>query len=189
VLNNKKNTASTFHYDTLGWNIKKTRSNHNKSPERTRSNFLAITLLVALLGYSAYFYVPAYMSPARKLLPDQLDRSAVSLADQSAKAVIAKHLTIFKTQRAYLRKGQSIRVQYALPEDAEIDLSIIQCQRIFFIETFKCIPKHTQTIKVKDKTIGTYDFSVNQVGFYAFADSLVTPKDDSETHAVIWRRR
>lgn len=183
-ISRRKKSTGTFHVDTLS------RQPNKKKPFSLGRVFgSALTLSVGgFLCYTALHYVPAYVSTAKILSFSNVDTSATRLASHNNRTALRAWRELFTIRRAFVRAGQTIQVQYALPEGTELQLVITQCERAFIIAVFKCVPVSSQTIKIAKKTIGTREFVFDKSGFYDFDDIIIQKSANVSDYQVIWRR-
>lgn len=145
--------------------------------------------VVAAVGYTGLSYLPAFVSTAKFANITNHDRSATRLNETSSTSTIKKaYFKVANLRQAYLRAGQSVQVQYYLPEQAQLELVITHCKRSLILEAFKCIPYKTDNLTVAKNTIGTREFIVDKSGFYKFSHTVIKRSADGAYQNVFWRR-
>ena len=166
----------------------------NKKPQEDNLAIVWITrgikfAVVAAIGYTALSYLPAFMPTAKFANITNHDRSATRLNQNTKTSTIKKaYFKVANLRQAYLRAGQSVQVQYYLPENAHLELVITHCKRSLILEAFSCIPYKTDNLTVAENTIGTREFVVDKAGFYKFSHTVIKKSADSAYQKVFWRR-
>ena len=175
-------TRGTFHYEKS-----LSRKKQRLSFKRRIGSFMAIGF-GGFVCYTALHYVPAFLNTSKLLAISKIDVSAQRLSASADQSPMTHFLKTFKMKRAYLRGGQSIMAQYALPENSKLELEIVQCRRSLFFEVFKCIPDGEQNIVITNKTVGSQKFAIGQAGFYEFRNSVKQSGNASQAYQILWRR-
>lgn len=145
--------------------------------------------ILGALGFTAVSYLPAFINTASFANITNHDRSAARLNEKSQKNLVKK--TFYKVanlRQAYMRAGQSVQVQYYLPEDASLELVITHCKRSPILEAFSCVPYKTENLTVAENTIGSRNFMLEKSGFYKFSHTVVRKSADTAYQNVFWRR-
>jgi len=117
------------------------------------------------------------------------DDSASRYVDNGSQgSKLTAYLDLFDVKRGYIRPGQSIQVQYALPEGAQLDLYIRRCRSAFIIEIFNCQVVSERTAQVVNDKVGTRQFIFQDEGFYLFDEQVTLTSTQSPKYRVIWSR-
>jgi len=154
-----------------------------------RSVGSAISLILGgAMFYIALHYVPAYLGLQKIIAFSKLDTSASRLAKDGPSSLLSAYIDPFRLKRTYLRQGQSIQVQYALPDDAELEILVNQCKAAFIVEIFKCDVISQETSFVKNDKVGTLKFKFQDAGFYVFDEVITQTKTPHESFRVVWSR-
>ena len=140
------------------------------------------------LCYVALHYIPAYLGLNKVLSFSELDRSASIAPESSQWATLSSYTDAFRIKRTYLRSGQAIQVQYAIPEGATLELYIQRCRPAFIIEIFKCQVVNEETARVTHDKLGTQRFRFPEGGFYRFDEKVTLAPNNMENYRVIWSR-
>jgi len=149
----------------------------------------ATTLIIGgAMCYVALHYIPAYLGLNKVLSFSDLDTSASVAAESSQWATLSSYADAFRIKRTYLRPGQTIQAQYALPEGATLELSIQRCRPAFILEIFKCQPINEQTALVKNDKLGTQRFRFPEAGFYRFEEKVTLAPNNAKNYRVVWSR-
>ncbi|WP_409434052.1 hypothetical protein ACJ3XI_05995 [Litorimonas sp. RW-G-Af-16] len=142
----------------------------------------------AMMCYVALHYVPAFTSTHKVLSFSNGDTSAARLQNRNpVQKLLGPYADAFSLKRTYLRAGQSIQVQYAIPAGAKMDLNIVQCRRLWVIEVFTCQTVSRKHVEVTKK-VGTETFRFQDTGFYFF-DETVTLGEKGKDYRVVWTRK
>jgi len=144
--------------------------------------------LSGVICYTAMHYIPAFINTSKLLSISNINISAQRLSAKADKHTISRYLDVIKIKRAYLRGGQNIMAQYALPDNSRLELEIVKCRRSLFFEVFKCVPEGKQNIVINDKTVGSQKFSIGHPGFYEFRNVVVQANNKTDDYKILWRR-
>jgi len=183
----RKSSVGGFHAEYLD---KAAARRRGKSIGLGRTFGSAVSLLIGgFMCYVALHYIPAYLGTHKILAMSNINDSASRLVDDgSQKSKMMRYLDLFKIKRAYLRSGQSIQVQYALPEGAVMDIYIKRCRPALILEIFDCQVVSEKTAQIVNDKVGTQRFMFQDKGFYLF-DERVTLKDGTpQKYRVVWSR-
>lgn len=183
----RKSSVGGFHAEYLD---KKTTRKRGKPMGVGRTFSSAMALLIGgFMCYIALHYIPAYLGTHKILAMSNVDNSAARLVDDgSQRSKMMVYLDLFKIKRAYIRPGQSIQAQYALPEGATLDLYIRQCRPALVIEIFDCEVVSEQTARVSNDKVGTRKFTFGDEGFYLFDERVTLPDGKPYKYRVVWSR-
>jgi len=151
----------------------------DKTPKRKRESLgivrtfgSATTLIIGgAMAYIALHYVPAYLGFNKILSFSDLDTSSSVAPESSQWAALSSYGDAFRLKRTYLRAGQTIQAQYALPQGAKLDLVIQKCRSAFIVASFGAAFKtplssnrHKKTrIKVRVFLITLVKLSANRI--------------------------
>jgi len=145
-------------------------------------------ILGGSMFYIALHYIPAYLGLQKIIALSELDNSATRLAKDDQFSLLSAYIDPFRLNRTYLRAGQSIQVQYALPANTEMEVYINRCRPAFIVEIFKCDVISQKTATVKNDKVGTQRFKFKDSGFYTFNESVVQKSNMREKYRVVWSR-
>ena len=181
----RKKAIGGFHADY----IDKREYSKKKSFSFFRSIGSAASLILgASMFYIALHYIPAYLGLQKIVAFSDLDNSAARLAKDDPASLLSAYIDPFRLKRTYLRQGQTIQVQYALPEGAEMEIYINQCRAAFIVEIFKCDILNQEKTTIKNDKVGTQKYQFQDAGFYVF-DEIVKQKNiPHEKFRVVWSR-
>jgi len=188
-MNIKRRNVSrgTFHVEKLNHH----RRNQTK-PSMGYGRIFGSAFSICIGGffcYTALHYVPAFVDTAKVVSFSNLDTSAARLnGRKERRSFLAPYFDIFKLKKAYLKAGQTMQVQYALPKNAQLKLTITQCRSILIAEVFSCQAIGRRNVTLTTKTIGTHEFSFDQTGFYEFSETVIQASNPAQPYEVIWRR-
>ena len=140
------------------------------------------------LCYVALHYIPAYLGLNKILSFSDLDTTASVAPESSQWATLSSYADAFRIKRTYLRPGQTIQAQYALPEGATLDLYIQKCRPAFIVEIFKCQIISEEKARVTNDRDGTQRFRFPEAGFYRFEERVSFPENDVQNYRVVWSR-
>jgi len=170
---------------------KELRKGNLNSNQPSKIGTLISLSLAGVLVYSSLHYIGAFVNVGKIV---GVSSKTLDLDDgpQGARKFtsVISHNSKFK--RIYLRKGQAISVEYALPAGASLDLTILQCDQRPVLEVFQCKPVGERKLKIRQKTQGSSTIYVSEPGFYYFADK-VTLKSGArakrgQSYEIVWRR-
>lgn len=147
----------------------------------------ASLLLGGSMFYIGLHYIPAYLGLEKIVAYSELDNSAARLTKDDPVSLLSAYIDPFRLKRTYLRAGQSIQVQYALPEGAELEININRCKPAFIVEIFKCDVVSQKTAIVKNDETGTQRFKFQDAGFYFF-DETIQKNVQNKKYRVVWSR-
>lgn len=188
LIKKYKAGSGTFHYNTdPGKNKRKLRNGRSMSDGRIVRTSVSL-LIGGFVCYCALHYVPAYVNTAKIISLSNIDIPTARSTDESQSSTVSAYSDLFNARRTYFRSGQSILVEYNLPNKANLNLKITACQRVLLFEIFKCIPKNTQTIRIQNETTGTQKFTFETGGFFEFNDTVIRHSTRLQPYEVIWRR-
>ena len=145
-------------------------------------------ILGAFSFYVALHYIPAYLGLQKIIAFSELDNSAARLAKDDEFSILSAYIDPFRIKRTYLRAGQSMQMQYALPEGSKLEIEINRCRAAFIVEIFKCEVVSQKKLVVKNDKIGTQRFTFNQEGFYLFDETVIQRTAKQEKFRVVWSR-
>lgn len=179
-------------YETGAKRSRKQLRRGNLERKRTSKIGALVSLsLAGLLVYSSLHYIGAFVDIG-KVVGVSSRTLDLDSGPQGARKLTSSlsHRSDFK--RIYLRKGQAISVEYALPSGARLDLSILQCEQRPVLEVFNCKPIGERTVKIRQKTQGSSTIYVSEPGFYYFADKVTLadglPAKRGQSYEIVWRR-
>lgn len=174
-----------FHAEYIDKGTSKTR----KSMGLGRTFGSATTLIIGgAMCYVALHYVPAYLGLNKILAFSDLDTSSSVAPESSQSATLSSYVDAFRIKRTYLKSGQTIQAQYALPEGAKLDLIIQRCRPAFIVEIFDCQPISEETARVTNDKDGTQRFRFSEAGFYRFDEKVTLSPNNVKNYRVIWSR-
>ena len=149
----------------------------------------ATTLIIGgAMCYVSLHYVPAYLGLNKILAFSDLDTSSSVAPESSQWAALSSYVDAFRIKRTYLKSGQTIQAQYALPEGAKLDLIIQRCRPAFVVEIFNCQVISEETAQVTNDKDGTQRFSFAESGFYRFDEKVTLSPNNVKNYRVIWSR-
>jgi len=149
----------------------------------------ATTLIIGgAMCYVALHYIPAYLGLNKVLSFSDLDTSSSVAPESSQWAALSSYADAFRLKRTYLRPGQTIQAQYALPKGAKLDLVIQRCRPAFIVEIFKCQVINEQNSVVKNERNGTQRFVFPEAGFYRFDEKITLAPNNVKNYRVVWSR-
>ena len=169
--------------------IDKGATRKRKSMGLGRTFGSATTLIVGgAMCYVALHYIPAYLGLNKILSFSDLDTSSSVAPESSQWATLSSYADAFRLKRTYLRPGQTIQAQYALPEGAKLDLVIQRCQPAFIVEIFKCRVINEETARVTNDKLGTQRFHFPEAGFYRFDEKVTLAPNNVKNYRIVWSR-
>lgn len=148
-----------------------------------------ITILMVI--YSLFQYVPAFLN-IKKIISQANAQSSAQAGAQTLVenrenwGLMAPLRDYAKLRKAYVRKGQSIQLQYVLPSKAIANVTIKQCKAIPFVEVFNCEVVQSETIDLSGETTGTRRFQVSSSAIYLLESQVQVGEDDR--FDITWRR-
>ena len=138
--------------------------------------------------YIALHYIPAYLGLNKILSFSDLDSSASVAPESSQWATLSSYADAFRIKRTYLRPGQTIQAQYAIPQGARLELVIQRCQPAFIVEIFKCQVINEETTQIRNDKLGTQRFRFPESGFYRFDEKITFSPNNVKNYRVVWSR-
>jgi len=184
-IKRRRKRVGGFHADYIDKGAPKKR----KSMGLRRTFGSATTLVIGgAMCYVALHYIPAYLGLNKILAFSDLDTTSSVAPESSQWATLSSYADAFRIKRTYLRSGQEIQAQYALPEGATLDLVIQRCRPAFVVEIFKCQVINEETARVSNDKLGTQRFRFSEAGFYRFDEKVTLAPDNAENYRVIWSR-
>lgn len=188
--------SNTSEQNLFDAKLKRSEKNHKKSKASRKSGGLPIGSVLtfcvaATLVYAGIHYIGAYIdiSKIAGLSAKTLDLDS---GPQGARKLTSKFTDRADIKKIYLREGQALSVEYALPENANLDLIVSQCSPRPVIEVFNCKPISQRIVKVRDKSQGSSVIYVQEPGFYNFSEKVVLsqgkPSKRGKSYALVWRR-
>lgn len=182
----KKKSIGGFHADYIdsgsGGRKKK------KSMGIGRSIGSAFSLILGgTMCYVSLHYIPAFANPKTIIAVSDSNQSATRLDSERSGFLLGAYLDAFSVKRTYLRNGQSIQAQYALPDGMDIELSIKRCNPVFVLEVFQCDVVGEKTILITNDKTGTQRFIFQGKGFYMFDERIIKQKAQDD-YRVVWSR-
>ena len=177
----------------LSRNSQKRKQNKHQKVEAVLSGptkLIKFCLFVTSI-YALYKYVPAYINfnhiISEATSQPSTQPGAQNLADSHKKWGIAKPLREYvKLKKAYMRDGQTLQVQYILPEQAQATLTIKRCKNLPIIELFNCEVVQAETIEIGGNTVGTQRLRVKGTAMYVLESQVIMA--DDERFDIVWRR-
>jgi len=149
----------------------------------------ATTLIIGgAMCYVALHYIPAYLGLNKILSFSDLNTSSSIAPESSQMTTLSSYVDAFRLKRTYLRPGQTIQVQYAIPEGAKLDLVIQRCRPAFILEIFKCETMSEETAQIRDDKLGTQRFHFPEAGFYRFDEKVTLAPNNTDNYRVVWSR-
>ena len=145
-------------------------------------------ILGAFSFYVALHYIPAYLGLQKVIAFSELDNSAARLAKDDELSVLSAYMDPLRIKRTYLRAGQSMQVQYALPEGSNMEIKINRCRAAFIVEIFKCDIVSQKKLVVKNDKVGTQRFTFEEKGFYLFDETVIQKTAKQQKFRVVWSR-
>jgi len=169
--------------------IDKGASKKRKSMGLGRTFGSATTLVIGgAMCYIALHYIPAYLGLNKILSFSDLDTSSSVAAESSQWATLSSYVDAFRIKRTYLRPGQTIQAEYAIPEGAKLDLVIQRCRPALIVEIFKCQVISEETAQIRNDKLGTQRFRFPESGFYRFDEKITLAPNNAQNYRVIWSR-
>jgi hypothetical protein len=164
---------------------------HTKRAHRQSalSGPIAIMKVIVFLMtlYALAQYVPAFINFKKIITQTSPQSGAQTLLEQRNNWGIAAPLRDYvKMNKAYMRAGQSLQVQYVLPEDAKASLTLKQCRPAPFIEAFRCDVVAETVIDVSNDTVGTRRITLNHSAMYLLQSEVQVGSDDK--FDIKWQR-
>lgn len=149
----------------------------------------ATTLIIGgAMCYVALHYIPAYLGLNKLLSFSDMDTTSSVAPESSQWAALSSYADAFRIKRTYLRQGQTIQAQYALPAGAKLDLVIQRCRPAFIVEIFNCQVISEETARVTNDKDGAQRFRFPEAGFYRFDEKVTLAPDNVKNYRVIWSR-
>lgn len=147
-------------------------------------------ILGGALCYVSLHYMPAFVSSRKIIAVSNLDQSSTRLKEEKNHFLLQAYWDAFSLKRTYLRNGQSIQAQYALPPGTELELGIKRCRPAFILEVFKCDVIGEKSFKITNDQTGTQRFQFQGKGFYLFEEKLkgISPDAPPHSYRVVWSR-
>jgi len=174
--------SATYHIDTPAKHGK-------KKIGLSRSLGSAVSLIIGgFMFYIALHYIPAYLGFQKVVAMSDLDTSASRLAKDDPVSLLSAYLDPFRLKRTYLRAGQTIQVQYVLPEGTELKIYINRCRSAFIVEIFQCDVVSQEKAIVKNDKVGTQHFQFQEAGFYLFDEVVDQGNTPERNYRVVWSR-
>jgi len=169
--------------------IDKGATKKRKSMGLGRTFGSATTLIIGgAMCYVALHYIPAYLGLNKVLSFSDLNKSSSVAAESSQLATLSSYADAFRIKRTYLRPGQTIQAEYAIPQGAKLDLVIQRCRPAFIVEIFKCQVISEETAQVRNDKLGTQRFSFPEAGFYRFDETITMAPNNIKNYRVVWSR-
>jgi hypothetical protein len=184
-MKKRKNAMRGFHAQYIDRTTEVKRS-----PLGARRTFGSATTLIigGAMTYIALHYVPAYLGLNKILSFSDLKSNASISPESSQWAMLSSYGDAFRLKRTYLRAGQTIQAQYALPQGAKLDLVIQKCRPAFIVEIFNCQVLSEETAQVINDKDGTQRFVFPESGFYRFDEKITFAPNNVQNYRVIWSR-
>ena len=184
-IKRRREKIGGFHAQYIDKGAKKKR--HSMGIGRTFSS--ATTLIIGgAMCYISLHYIPAYLGLSKILAFSEMDRSASVAPESSQWAALSSYADAFRIKRTFLREGQTIQAQYALPEGATLDLVIQRCRSAFIVEIFNCQVVSEETARVTNDRDGMQRFRFPEAGFYRFDEKVTLAPNNVRNYRVIWSR-
>jgi len=165
---------------------RQTKRAHRKS---TLSGPIAIMKVIVFLMtlYALAQYVPAFINFKKIITQTSPQAGAQTLVEKRNNWGIAAPLREYaKMNKAYMRAGQSLQVQYVLPRDAKATLTIKQCKPAPFIEAFRCDVVAEDKIDLSNDTVGTRRIAFQNTAMYLLESEVQITSDDR--FDIKWQR-
>jgi len=186
-----KHSGATI-YNGSSKKSRKRRAKGDLNPNKSSKIGMAISLsLAGCLVYTSLHYIGSFVDIGKVV---GVSSKTLNLDDgpQGARKLTSAVTYRSDFKRVYLRKGQAISVEYAMPKGARLDLSILQCEQRPVIEVFECKPLGERTVTVRDKSQGSSTIFVSEPGFYYFADKVTLSGGHQakrgQNYHIVWRR-
>jgi len=182
----KKNKISGFN---AGYSYRNTVS-RKKSMGIGRAIGSALSLILGgALCYVSLHYMPAFVSAREVIADTNQNQSSVRLKDENSPFILKAYWDAFSVKRTYLRSGQTIQAQYALPPGMELELEIKRCRPAFLVEVFNCDVIGEKSFTITNDQTGTQRFQFQGKGFYLFDEKVsgLSP-DSTQQYRVVWSR-
>ena len=175
--------------------VKRSRKELRKGNlNRSESSKIGALISLSFAGFLVYFslhYVGAFINIG-KIVGVSSKTLDLDEGPQGARKLTSAISYRSEFKRIYLRGGQAISVEYALPEGASLDLSVLQCDQRPVLEVFKCKPVGERTVKIRQKAQGSSTIYVSEPGFYYFADKVTLADGErakrGRSYQIVWRR-
>ncbi len=149
----------------------------------------ATTLIMGgAMCYVALHYIPAYLGLNKLLSFSDMDTTSSVAPESSQWATLSSYADAFRLKITYLRQGQTIQAQYALPAGAKLELVIQRCRPAFIVEIFKCQVISEETARVTNDRDGAQRFRFPEAGFYRFDEKVTLAPNNVKNYRVIWSR-
>lgn len=183
----KKNSIAGFN---AGY-AERQKSSRKKPMGLSRTLCSAVSLILGgTLCYASLHYMPAFVDTRKIIAISNFNQSSTRLKEEESNFFLKAYWDIFGLKRTYLRNGQSIQAQFALPAGTELELGIKRCRPALILEVFNCEVIGEKSFKITDKQTGTQRFQFQGKGFYLFDEKLlgVSPDTKIEPYRVVWSR-
>lgn len=181
--------------DALTRNTSKVRKKSKKRRAMNSNGESILKLPIAIMKltvflmtlYALFQYVPAFINFKKFITQTSAHSGAQSIVENRKKWGIAAPLRKYvKMNKAYLRAGQFLHVQYVLPERAEAILTIKQCKSAPLIEVFHCDVMAAEKITISNETVGTRRFAFEKSAMYLLQSDVLV--DTDESFEIKWKR-
>ncbi|MEP3891688.1 MAG: hypothetical protein ABJN69_14615 [Hellea sp.] len=184
-IKRRKKSIAGFHAQY----IDKSSGKRRRSMGLGRTFGSATTLIIGgAMCYIALHYIPAYLGLNKILSFSDMDTTSSVAPESSQWAALSSYADAFRLKRTYLRQGQTIQAQYALPAGAKLDLIIQRCRPAFVVEIFNCQVISEETARVVNDKDGTQRFRFPKSGFYRFDETVTLAPNNVKNYRVIWSR-
>ena len=157
--------------------------------ESTFGGPFSIMKIIALLMtlYALAQYIPAFINFKNIVTQSPSQSGAQNLVESRKKwGAILPLRDYAKMNKAYMRAGQSLQVQYVLPENTKATLTIKQCKSVPFIEVFHCNVVAENKIDISGDTVGTRRITLQSKAMYLLQSEVQV--GSGEIFDIQWQR-
>ncbi|WP_017930459.1 hypothetical protein [Robiginitomaculum antarcticum] len=176
--------------------MRRSEKNHKKSKGGSKSGGFSIGSILlfgitAALVYAGLHYVGAFID-LNKIAGVSARTLDLNAGPQGVRKLTAPLTNRSNVKKIFLREGQALSVEYALPDNANLDLIVSRCSPRPIIEVFNCEPVSSRIVKIRNKTQGSSTIFVQEPGFYNFSEKVVMGAGKTakrgKSYALVWRR-
>ncbi|PHR55553.1 MAG: hypothetical protein COA43_15305 [Robiginitomaculum sp.] len=166
-----QNTARTDSWSNLQLDEDEVRERERKKIKLT--NILFWPVIIACI-YVSTFYIGAFFDAGKMIgvgYADRADRSKNRIAQAEIThkhSIIPPLAHVFTPTKMFFKAGQTIQLNYALPDETSIVARIKQCDSVPLFEVFKCKFVNIKEQRASNAGRGTLTFTVESNGFYYF---------------------
>lgn len=141
---------------------------------------IGLLILSGALLYTSLPYAGSFVDIGKVVGVSKLDRQVEVLRSGLVNTAPVK--------KVYLRAGQSLIVDYSLPQSAQLELKVMRCKSRPILEVWSCKDPVTQTLLVENEKIGVRQITAPQAGFYYFTDTVSLSGSPQSDYQLTWKR-